>query len=453
MEKRSLKKHIFFGIFVLIVGILLIFAILSNDEVGMQLGSNLVRTETMYIIIALLILLPIIIFALAYFVARKTIIFKVNPLKRLFSKTKKNQGDENTRFYMLSKTDEKMSGERVGEVADQITLEKICEDFRNFSAYKLGLYYDKSDIRKFISGLAVSKIMVMQGMSGTGKTSLAFAFGEYLQNPSTIVPIQPMWKERTDLIGYYNEFTKKFNETTLLQKLYEANYSNKIYVTVLDEMNIARVEYYFAEFLSLLEIPSEEGRYLEVVSDEWDCDPKLFKDGKIKLPNNMWFIGTANNDDSTFAISDKVYDRAMIMNLDRKARVFDGEKTEAHLLTIDKWEELTKRAKKEYAITERNLRRIAELDKFLIKNYQLTFGNRIMKQLKEFVAVFVACGGSELEAIDDIMAKKVLRKLEAKNPVLVRNLAEATCDFIKQLFGEDNMTSCVNYLTNLEMNS
>ena len=118
---------------------------------------------------------------------------------------------------------------------------------------------------------------------------------------------QAIAEKNEALIGYYNEFTKRFNETLLLEKMYEANYSRDMYITVLDEMNIARVEYYFAEFLSLLELPDPEERYLTVVSDTWESDPAQLKSGRIKLPVNMWFIGTANNDDSTFAISDKVY--------------------------------------------------------------------------------------------------------------------------------------------------
>ena len=139
--------------------------------------------------------------------------------------------------------------------------------------------------------MAVTHILIMQGMSGTGKTSLAYAFGEFMSNHSVIVPIQPMWKEKSDLVGYYNEFTKRFNETILLQKMYEANYTDDMYITVLDEMNIARVEYYFAEFLSLLELPNPESRRIEVVSDEWKNDPKLLKNGQLKLPENMWFVG------------------------------------------------------------------------------------------------------------------------------------------------------------------
>ena len=120
--------------------------------------------------------------------------------------------------------------------------------------------------------------MILQGISGTGKTSLAYALGEFLGNKSTVIPVQPMWKERTDMIGYYNEFTGRFNETTLLEKMYEANYSKDIYITVLDEMNIARVEYYFAEFLSLMELPDAEERYLDVVTDKREKDPKGLKE-------------------------------------------------------------------------------------------------------------------------------------------------------------------------------
>ena len=210
--------------------------------------------------------------------------------------------DDVSRFCMLSQIDDQRN--TYGHVAysKDVTLEKVCEDFRNYAASRLRLYYNIDDIRRFIAGMAVSKIIILQGMSGTGKTSLAHAFGSFIDNTSTVIPVQPMWKERTDLLGYYNEFTKRFNETLLLEKMYEANYSKDMYVTVLDEMNIARVEYYFAEFLSLLELPNPDERYLEVVSDVWENDPMQLKDGRVKLPDNMWFIGTANNDDSTFAI-------------------------------------------------------------------------------------------------------------------------------------------------------
>ncbi|CCV64408.1 conserved hypothetical protein [Alteracholeplasma palmae J233] len=393
---------------------------------------------------------------------------KVGPIKNeliaKYQKEDKNIVKEDTnkssletssdnRFSMLCKIDEEIENSGPMSFEDETTLSQICEEFRLYSADKLKLYYDIEDIRRFIAGLSVTRIIILQGMSGTGKTSLAYAFGKYLKNDTTVVPIQPMWKERTDLIGYYNEFTRKFNETTLLQKIYEANYLDKIYITVLDEMNIARIEYYFAEFLSLLELPDYNKRYLDVVSDEWNTDPKLLQKGRIILPKNMWFIGTANNDDSTFAISDKVYDRAMVLNLDKKATPFRVKESNQRMLSETKFEELIKKAQKVYKITERNLRRIKTIDKYLTDKYQITFGNRIMQQIKNYVPVMIACGGSELGAIDDILSKKVLRKLETKNMVYVKSTIPDLISFIEELFGEEEMLLCKEYIKQIEINA
>ena len=354
------------------------------------------------------------------------------------------------RFCKLCNLDEMRVALQRASYDEHITLRQFCENFRNYAASRLKLYYDISDIRRFIAGMAVSKILILQGMSGTGKTSLAHAFGDFIDNTSTVIPVQPMWKERTDLIGYYNEFTKRFNETLLLEKMYEANYSKDIYITVMDEMNIARVEYYFAEFLSLLELPNEDERLLTVVSDVWDDDPAQLINGNVKLPPNMWFIGTANNDDSTFAISDKVYDRAMIMNLDMKAEPFIAPKTQKTVISAEQFNKLTSEAMREYEVTQRNLKRIEELDKYLIKHFQITFGNRIMKQIRSYIPVYVACGGDELEALDDILAKKVLRKLEMQNPIYIKNEAEGLCAFLDNLFGQDRMIQCKSFMARLQ---
>ena len=125
--------------------------------------------------------------------------------------SKKKEDTNGPRFCMLNDIEKKKSKIQRESYDKNITLDEFCDDFRNFAASKLKLYYDISDIRKFVSGMAVSHILILQGMSGTGKTSLAHAFGNFIDNPSTVIPVQPMWKERTDIIGYYNEFTKKFN--------------------------------------------------------------------------------------------------------------------------------------------------------------------------------------------------------------------------------------------------
>ena len=362
-------------------------------------------------------------------------------------------GGEKRRFFKLSLIDEESMKYKREKYDENVSLKGLCENFRNYACNSMHLYYDIADIRRFIAGLAVSKLIILQGISGTGKTSLANAFGSFLDNPSTVIPVQPMWKERTDLIGYYNEFTKSFNVTKLLEKMYEANYSRDMYIPVLDEMNIARVEYYFAEFLSLLELPTADKRWLDVITDKWDSDPVRFVGGKIKLPDNMWFIGTANNDDSTFSISDKVYDRAMILNLDQKSEEFTAPKTKTMHVSAEKFEKLVREAEREYALTKRNQRRLEQLDEYLIENFGITFGNRIMKQIKTYIPVYVACGGEELEALDDILAKKVMRKLEMQNPVYVRNAAEGFCDRLDELFGQDKMKLCKAFIHRLEKNA
>ena len=377
----------------------------------------------------------------------------INETSETKKEEKKEEKAETERFCMLSAIDRKKNTYGHSTYEAGITLEGICENFRNYAATKLKLYYDIEDIRKFVSGMAVSRLLILQGMSGTGKTSRAHAYGSITDNASTVRPVQPMWKERTDLIGYYNEFTKRFNETLLLEKMYEANYSKDMYITVLDEMNIARIEYYFAEFLSLLELPNPDERFLDVVSDKWENDPQQLRDGRIKLPENMWFIGTANNDDSTFAISDKVYDRAMVLNLDNKTERFNAPVTEKMHISSEQFCGLVAKAQNEHGISRRNINRLDELDKYLIKHFHITFGNRIMKQIKTYIPVYVSCGGRELDALDDILSKKVIRKLETQNPIYLRNAAEGLLAYIDELFGSDNMPLCKAHITRLQRNA
>ena len=122
--------------------------------------------------------------------------------------------------------------------------------------------------------------------------------------------------------------------------MYLAKYKDDIFVTILDEMNISRVEYYFAEMLSILEVPSQDEWIIELVPNGWENDPKLLDNGKIKVPNNMWYVGTINNDDSTFMVTDKVYDRAMPIEINDKCEPFSAPDTEPIKLTSDYFQSL-----------------------------------------------------------------------------------------------------------------
>ena len=360
----------------------------------------------------------------------------------------KSSVTEASRFHNLSKLNDEDGEDHTFSAS--IPLDKLCRDFQNFAASRLGLYYDISDIRRFVAGLSIGRLVLLRGMSGTGKTSLAYAAGEFFGNPSTIVPIQPMWKERSDIIGYFNEFTKRFNETTLLCKLYEAGGSKQLYMTVLDEVNIARIEYYFAEFLSLLEIPDPKKRLLDVVADSWDSDPKRLVDGKLLLPENMWFIGTANNDDSTFAISDKVYDRAAVLDLDRKCKPFIAPDTPPVHISYDmlcsKFAEAVSSVPLSPALQEK----LSRLDTYLTEVFRVSFGNRILQQIRQYVPVMVACGGTEADALDDILARKILRKLEQLSPALIKNEVPKLALYLEELFGANAMPLSRNFLDRLQ---
>ena len=196
--------------------------------------------------------------------------------------TNKNEDPalENVRFSKLYSIDKEYKDYKVQNYGNTFTLEELVEIFRNFAASKLRLYYSSEMIRLFLSALASTKLVILQGISGTGKTSLAYAWGKFIRRDAIIASVQPSWRDRTELFGYFNEFTKKFNETDVLKKMYEAGYTDDVYVTVLDEMNIARVEYYFAEMLSILEMPSRDEWIVELVPSAWDTDPKLLTEGK-----------------------------------------------------------------------------------------------------------------------------------------------------------------------------
>ena len=409
------------------------------------------RLSTSGVLAGYLIVLMLLVAGLTVYVMKALQLIRKGELQAAKS-DQTEQEDAQGRFPGLRRIDREQK-ERVPESYEDPTLPEICSRLREYAAGKLGLYYNMADIRRFVAGLGMSRLMILRGMSGTGKTSLAYVAGEFFGNPSAIIPVQPMWKERSDLLGYFNEFTKRFNETPLLCKLYEAGGSDDIYIIVLDEVNISRIEYYFAEFLSLLEIPDPEKRELEVVSDVWAGDPRRLVRGKLRLPQNVWFIGTANNDDSTFAISDKVYDRAAVLDMEKKSAPFDAKPTEAAHISWTALEKRFREARQTYHLSKEGREKIEKLDEYLNRVFRVSFGNRIRRQLEEYVPVMIACGGTENGAVDDILARKILRKLEQLSPVLLRNELPALAGVLDSLFGHAALPLCKEYLDRLLRNA
>ncbi len=359
---------------------------------------------------------------------------------------KNQEQNQAHRFPKLELVDEKYA-EMEPEACDtQITLEAFAEGYRLFAASQMNLYYTREIVRRFIAGMAASKLLILEGISGTGKTSLPYSFSRYMTNPATIVSVQPSYRDRTELLGYFNEFSKRFNETEFLRALYEADYREEPTLIVLDEMNLARIEYYFAEMLSVLEMPSKDEWVLDLVPTAWPGDPKKMEDGKIHVSDSTWFVGTANNDDSTFTITDKVYDRAMPIELNERADAFECEIQPNCPISAEHLEELFEQAKIDHPVSEEAMENMQKLDSYLVTRFRLSFGNRIMKQLYDFVPVYVACGGTEVGGMDYIIARKVLKKFESMNVSFVRDEITGLIDYIEKTFGKGRMPDSCAYL-------
>ena len=354
------------------------------------------------------------------------------------------------RFPKLSLVDTKYMTYTEPAFDDTITLKEFAEAYRLFAASQMHLYYTPEIVRRYIAGMAASKILILEGISGTGKTSLPYSFSRFMDNPATIVSVQPSFRDRTELLGYFNEFSKRFNETEFLRALYEANYRKDPNFIVLDEMNLARIEYYFAEMLSVLEMPSHDEWVLDLVPTGWPGDPEKLESGKIHVPDNMWFVGTANNDDSTFTITDKVYDRAIPIELNERADAFECELQPKCYVTAAHLEEMFARAREEYPISEATLAKMEKLDTYLQTRFKLAFGNRIIKQMYDFIPVYVACGVTELGGMDYIIARKVLKKFESLNVSFVRDEIKGLIVYIEKVFGKTSMPDSKAYLTRIQ---
>ena len=354
------------------------------------------------------------------------------------------------RFPKLAMIDAELGKTKVKNYNNSFTLAELIDNFRCFAASQLKLYYDFDILRPFFAGLACGKIIILQGISGTGKTSLAYAWGKFVKQDSCVSAVEPSWKDKSDFLGYFNEFTKKFNETRALGEIYAASFDDDVHTIILDEMNLARVEYYFADLLSLLEMPNRDEWLVDIVSSSWGSDPKRLVNGKLKLPGNIWYIGTINNDDSTFMVTDKVYDRAMPLDINSKVAAFKCREQEAMDVNSSYLEQLFVDAREQFPLTDEGLKQVVEIDDYVVEHFRIAFGNRIMKQLNVFVPVYVACGGKEIAAIDYFIARKILRKFDQLSVVLIKNEVDPFINFLNKKFGKGVMKECIAYLENLK---
>ncbi len=319
---------------------------------------------------------------------------------------------------------------------------------------RLHLSYTHASIAAFIAGLGASKLSILQGMSGTGKTSLPKIFSEAILGNCEIVEVESSWKDKHELLGYYNEFSLKYTPKKFTISLYKATLNKDIVTFILlDEMNLSRIEYYFSDFLSLME-HEEEHRKIKLINLKLSRQENgetidylaLERGHTLKVPPNVWFIGTANRDESTFVISDKVYDRATTMNFMKRApkvRDYD-DPIPQQFYDYHTFNQLLTDAKAQGQFDAEQSDLIKAVER-LLAPYNISFGNRILKQIEDFVNIYTECiegENVEDEAVETILLSKVVAKLELKT---IEDKEQLVMDFEKlKLF------QCADFVKSLE---
>lgn len=348
-------------------------------------------------------------------------------------------------FPSLTAIDEKYEGfELPAAKGDDVSLKELAEKFRLYLAKTQELYFDIDTVRFFISGFAASRFEILEGLSGTGKSSLPRYFAEFIGANVLFMPVQATWRDKTSIIGFYNEFSKTYTETEFLSALYEANYSpDTLNFYVLDEMNISRVEYYFADLLSVLEYPVADWK-LKIMSVPHDFVPPVkLENGFVRIPENSYFVGTANRDDSTFTITDKVYDRAITLEFLKKNDAFTvSENVEKIHVTASALRGLYAAAEADSAnaFNAQDKARLDKISGFVYDTFDVAVGNRILNQLEKIVPAFIACGGTKEDALDFMLCKKLFSKLEGRFEDYVKPALEETLALMDETYGKGTLS-------------
>ena len=279
------------------------------------------------------------------------------------------------------------------------------------------LFYPVEDIRLLLGGLAMSQLHVFQGISGTGKTSLAKAFAKAMGGFCQDIAVQAGWRDRDDLLGHFNAFERRFYEKDCLQALYKAQtprWQDSCNVILLDEMNLSRPEQYFAEFLSALEKNNPAERLISLSETALPGAPKMLKDGRqILVPNNVWFIGTANHDETTNELADKTYDRSHVMTLPKQDHSFRIKDYPPASYSFSSLRNAFDSACADHAAPVKALLgKLTENDftRQLENDFGLGWGNRFEKQALRFVPVMMSSGATSGEALDHLLASRIMRQ-------------------------------------------
>lgn len=190
------------------------------------------------------------------------------------------------------------------------------KDIQRYTAEE-GIQYSLATLSNFYLSLKSKPFTILAGISGTGKSKLVRLFAQAIDADFTLIPVKPDWSDATDLLGY-RDLNQQYQEGRFIEVIRRASEEpEKPYIICLDEMNLARVEYYFSDFLSLIESRRKDGD--RIITD-------TFSGEDIKqyiIPDNVYIVGTVNMDETTFQFSKKVLDRANTIELSEVNLAYD----------------------------------------------------------------------------------------------------------------------------------
>ena len=211
-----------------------------------------------------------------------------------------------------------------------------------------GYFFSREVLTRYFLSLKTKPFVILTGISGTGKTKIAQIFADYMCQGDTqeerekriaFVPVRPDWMDNKGLLGYYNLLAEEYHHTPVLRLLIEAKeHPDKPYFIILDEMNLAKVEQYFSDFLSIMESrtsdkPEGETVPLHSIKETKTQDGHPIPPKKIHIPANVYFTGTVNVDESTYMFSPKVLDRANVIEFNE----VDLENYEKEIVASDRF--------------------------------------------------------------------------------------------------------------------
>jgi 5-methylcytosine-specific restriction enzyme B len=292
----------------------------------------------------------------------------------------------------------------------------------------LGGYYPNGEVRRFhaaLNFLSHKHFVILSGLSGTGKTQLALKYARAVHGltantaPDPLIfecPVRPEWTDPTGLTGYYDVLTNRYVVPTFLEAVLvaTAHRESPVFV-VLDEMNLARVEYYLSDVLSCMEI---EGGALQLHSNGVPLEGTTGASirAELPLPSNLFIIGTINVDETTNPVSDKVLDRASV--IDMSAVDVPGFLAS---LEIRNPELKAARAAAEPKLTEIH---------GLMQKHGLGFGYRLVEEFVRYHAFdAVHLKNSSNDVIDHLLVQKVLVKLRgAERQRLLLTSLDKACE-------------------------